>query len=316
MNFKKLKRKGTMLALIATNLVLLTGCGNKLNIEYIENNAFEYGSSLTACDLVDKINNQEVTSEMRQDGKIFYKNKEISCESLNTTNLGENISYLSYKNQLYPVIYNIIDTESPKIFSDSDIFLDENNGFNLDDYIKVTDNQNVIYSTDGDVDTSVSGIYEVIISAIDDSGNLSQQGVKIHVGNDETNRSNYSSLDYDNSQRQEAANKAAEKLKEQLAELQKEKEEIDEENKGSVTQEEIDELKKETISDVLTPNCKEGEYEIEADSNNNALDKAYAEYDCLTVKVSPSQEEIVDEEGNVIQQKKYLIVCGCPAIMK
>lgn len=307
----KNKKKFTIPFATLACFSLLSGCGNKkIDIEYIENRTFDYGETLSACDLVTAINGKEIKDSDRQDGKIIHKNKEIVCDSLDTTTLGENIAYLSYNNQSYSVTYEVIDNESPKIFSDSDIYLDDGNNLNIEDYIKVTDNQNVTYSIEGEVDTSVSGIYEVIISAIDDSGNISQKGVKIHVGNDTTNRS--STLDEDNKQREEAAKKAADKLIEQLAELEKQKEQIEEENKGNISQEEVDEANENQKQNVLTPNCQKGEYELEASDSKDAINQAYEKYDCLSVQATPIQEEVIDEEGNVVQNKRYSIVCGCP----
>lgn len=273
-------------------LLLLSGCNKGLNIEYVENLQFQYGDKVNSCEFIKSINGKEVGKDMINGNEIAYKKDTISCSEIDTSKIGKGEAYFSYKKQLYSTTYEVIDNESPFIFADDDIYISEGEEFNLEDYITVEDEDKIISSITGNIDSNSSGIYKILYTVSDSSGNTTQKEINIHVGDNDAIYS-YKNESDDASER---AKEVADELKKQLQVLEKDAEIIRKNEENTITDEEFEEINNDNKkNNTLTPNCKEGTYEMEGGNVYEVMNKAYSEYDCLTLKITP----IKNEDGTI-----------------
>lgn len=260
-------------------MLLLSGCTSKnkdIDIVFIENAEFTKDTVVNACTLIEKVNGEEATLEKNSNSYIDINGDRLSCDELNTSEVGMHRVMFNYQKQIFEVEYSVVDKEPPRIIVDEDIYLEPGEEFDIDKYIQFIDNDEVEGSVSGYLDVDLKGIYELTIQCKDKSNNYVEKKVNIHVGNSDK----VISTTEKNAEEQERNQIYAERLIAQLEILEKEQNEKVEEEKKTITPEQIEEATK-----VYDPTCQMGEYEIEANSALGAAMIAMDLYDCWHVEV-------------------------------
>lgn len=145
----------------------------KTKITLIDNLDIEVYSELTNLDLIEKIDNGEITSK-----KV----------DIDTNSLGKKEIKITYLNELneekeYSFIINIVDSEKPIIEFNNEITTTEGQSINLLKGVNVKDNytKDIKVSLSGDYDFNKAGEYSIYYTAKDSSGNETKEEAKLIV---------------------------------------------------------------------------------------------------------------------------------------
>ena len=265
--------------IIGLVLTLLIGCTSKskvIDIEFIEGAEFAKDSDVNSCTLIKSINGEEVSIEKSLDLFIDINGDRLSCEELDTSEIGPKKVMFNYRKQIFEVEYTVVDKEVPRIIADEDIYLDPGEQFDIEQYIQFIDNDYAEGVVSGYIDLDSEGIYELTLQCTDKSNNYVEKKVNVHVGN-----SNKVISTTEQNKEEEQRNQIyAERLIAQLEILEKEQADKVKEEQKVITQEQIEEATK-----VYDPTCQLGEYEVEANSALEAAMIAMNLYGCWHVEV-------------------------------
>lgn len=163
--------------------VLLMGCQTRQNIDVQFFDTIEAGEFIDSCDFIKTVNDEKVDRSKIIDRNLLMQDIKIICPVIENASVGEfNIVYDVNGRKINHVI-SIVDTTAPDVVIDEEYLVEEGNTyFDLISLIKATDNlSEVTIDVRGSFDVNSVGLYTVIVSVKDSSGNKVEKEVLINV---------------------------------------------------------------------------------------------------------------------------------------
>lgn len=167
-------------------MVSLIGCSSKKilleNIDYSDR--VEYGSELTACEIIESIDGKELIE--KNGSNVFDANgHRVSCSNIDTRKIGKQKLYVDVDKQLFVLDITVSDTEKPVIKADSEIdiknFPSNEEEFDIESYFEIEDSSEYETKIIGEVNLHENGKYPVTIVATDKYGNESTKDITFNV---------------------------------------------------------------------------------------------------------------------------------------
>jgi lysozyme len=141
-------------------------------INLVNNLTFNYGDELYLYSLVSII-----------DGNITDQNYLINTDTLGEEQIKFNYKDSNKHKQTYELTINIVDTTPPILSVPKNIYVNQGSDINLLSKVFCGDNatRNLVCEVTGDYDMNTIGIYPLLFTATDESGNTSSANSNLHV---------------------------------------------------------------------------------------------------------------------------------------